>query len=610
MKRRAWGSSRCRAAAVLCALGLLLPATVAWAQTVMPLLDVRSFELFADHAGSEPPGADAASTARSDGRVELPAAAGESLVWLRAHVPLDAAPKDAVALYVSSASRARMYVNGVQVGNVSLSDAESFGWNHPLFYSIPSGLLRSGENTIDIRLRINRFGQGALQGMRLGPHAELQQLYDRALFWRVTGPQVTSLVMLLLGFPALLYWLRRRQESAYGWFGLACVFAAVRNGHLFVTAPEWSRWYETWASIPLHWMLVSLMLFSFRLCKRSFPRVERVVFVATAVWTVALIGLPVRWVFSLGYFWLTVLWIATMVFVALQYRRSPRLELLLLLLALGVAQVFGAMDLLLQLGVRTSESSIYLTPYSLVVFALVMGANLVDAFAKTRTQQEQINEVLDARIAEREREIAIEHDRVLQLQRERAAAAERERIVRDIHDGLGSQLISSIQLVETGQLDGPRLAGVLRECVDDLRLAIDSLKPAGNELLLVLGNFRYRMQSRLAHAGVRLDWRVAADAVSPALSSDQVLHTLRIVQEAFANALKHAGPRCISVHYDCDGNSNWSVAVSDDGPGFDVQCVAGRGDGLRNMHARAARIPARLQIESDANGTTVRIASR
>jgi signal transduction histidine kinase len=593
----------------LAAFALLLLPAATWAQDPMPRIAVQDFEVFADHTGGTPPGYQF-SIERTDGRIVVPTPADGAYRWLRARVTLATVPRSAVALYISSANRARVFVNGEQVGNTSVSDAESFGWNHPLFYSIPTALLRSGENIIDVRLSVNRFGKGAIYGMVLGPHAELQKAYDNAFFWRVTGPQITSLVTLLLGFPALLYWLRRRQDAAYGWFGLACVLASVRNGHLFIVAPALSSWYEAWASVPLHWMLVSLILFSFRMCEKSFPRVERALLAASAAWTLIVLMVPYPQVFGLGYVWLTALWIATIGFVALQLQRKLRLELVLLLFALLVAQAFGALDLLLQLGIRTSEQRIYWMPYSMVVFSLVMGANLVDAFAKARTQQERINEELDARLAEREREIAIEHARVLQLQRERVAAEERERIVRDIHDGLGSQLISSILLVEAGTLAGPAVAGVLRECVDDLRLAIDSLKPAGNDLLLVMGNFRYRMEPRLAQAGVRLDWQVAASDMSPSLSSDQVLHTLRIVQEAFTNALKYARPHCMTVRYESGPMAGWTLAVSDDGEGFDLAAQEGCGDGLRNMRSRAAQIPAALEISSGRGGTTVRIAVR
>lgn len=557
--------------------------------------------------GAAPPPLSARGPA-SNGVLDEGAAQADRLRWLRARTTLEAAPRDAVALYISTARRARVFVNGVQVGNASVTHAERFGWNHPIFYSVPATLLHAGENVIDVRVQLNRFGRTQVLGLRLGPHAQLQREYDRVFFWRVSGPQLTSVVMLMMGFPALLVWLRRRDESAYGWFGAACVLAALRNGHLFITAPEFTRWYDAWAAVPLHWMLVSLMMFSLRLCRQRRPRLERALMLATAAWTVLLLAEPVQMVFGLGYFWLTAVWIATIGYVALQYRRTPRLELLLLLVALTVAQVLGGLDLLLQLGLRGGDARIFLMPYSMLVFGFVMGAHLVDAFVRARTQQERLNQALDARLAEREREIAEEHAKVLALQREQAAAAERERIMRELHDGLGSSLISSIQAVETGALQSGQLAGVLRDCVDDLRLALDSLRPTGAELLPVLGNFRYRMQGRLAQAGVRLDWCVAADAASPDLSPDRVLHTLRIVQEAFANALKHAAPGCIRLEVDCARPERWRLCISDDGRGFDP-AAPGPGHGLRNMRFRAARIPAQLRIDRRDGWTVVELAA-
>lgn len=164
--------------------------------------------------------------------------------------------------------------------------------------------------------------------------------------------------------------------------------------------------------------------------------------------------------------------------------------------------------------------------------------------------------------------------------------------------------------MEGGALEPARVAALLRECVDDLRLAIDSLKPAGDDFLAVLGNFRYRMEPRLAHAGVRLEWAVSPDARSPVLSAEQVLHALRIVREAVANALKHANPKCLHVRYrDNPASGEWELAVADDGAGFDSVSTAPRGDGLRNMRTRAAQAGLDLAIESQGSGTKVRVGS-
>jgi signal transduction histidine kinase len=607
MKPRGWGSLICSGAlaAVLAAAWLTGVAQDVSTATA-PHIAFKTFEYFPDYFSEQPPAADAPGGKASRGFIAVEPSEHRTR-WFRARFQLGETPSDVLALYVAGANRGvRVFVNQVEIGNTSLSDAETFGWNYPLFFGVPSALLRKGENTLDLVLTLTSQGRGSFRGVELGAHDLLKPKYDRVLFWRVTGPQITTLIAVLLSAIALLVWLRRPNESVYGWFGLACGLAAIRNTHFFVTAPvnEWT--YEIWASVPLHWMSVALMIFAFRLCGQAFPRIEKMALIVTLAWTVAILAINRSIVVDLSYLWLFVLSIGMLVYAGLQCFRAPRLERVFLLIALVVTMGFGALDFLLLVGLRDSDSRIYLMPYSTLFFSLAMGAVLVDAFAKARTQQERLTEELDARLAIRERQLEERHEQLLQLERERVTANERQRILRDIHDGLGSQLISSIQLVETGALKSSAVATVLRECVDDLRLAIDSLKPAGDDLLLVLGNFRYRMEPRLAHAGVRLEWHVGAQAQSPKLTSEQVLHTLRIVQEAFTNALKHARPGRVSVQYEHDGNGAWSLVVSDDGLGFQPDAVS-KGDGLRNMRARASKAGVRLNIESADGGTKVRI---
>src|SRR5690606_6057308 len=140
------------------------------------------------------------------------------------------------------------------------------------------------------------------------------------------------------------------------------------------------------------------------------------------------------------------------VFVLVQCVREPKIERILLLVAVLVSLAFGAMDLTLLLSLRDSDSRIYMLPYSTLFISLAVGAVLVDAFARARSRQEQLTAQLDARLAARERQLREQHQTLLELERERATARERQRILRDIHDGLGSQLISSIHLVEGGAL--------------------------------------------------------------------------------------------------------------------------------------------------------------
>jgi signal transduction histidine kinase len=192
------------------------------------------------------------------------------------------------------------------------------------------------------------------------------------------------------------------------------------------------------------------------------------------------------------------------------------------------------------------------------------------------------------------------------LERDQTIAAERERILRDMHDGLGLQLISSLRLVEKGNLSRDQTKELLEEAIDEMRIAIDSAKPTGSDLLVMLGNLRYRLEPRLASAGIVLEWAIGDNANPDFLTSAQVTELTRIVQEAFANAIKHSGASRMRLSVDCPATHRLSLVIEDNGHGFDVQ-AASRGEGLQSIRKRAARIGAELLMESSAGRTAITI---
>ena len=105
---------------------------------------------------------------------------------------------------------------------------------------------------------------------------------------------------------------------------------------------------------------------------------------------------------------------------------------------------------------------------------------------------------------------------------------------------------------------------MLRECLDDLRLMVDSLTPVEQYLLAVLGNLRYRLEGRLKYQGIRLDWRVTELPPLASLTPQTVLHILRILQEAFTNILKHAQADTILVETGAT-EKHIFIRVSDNG---------------------------------------------
>jgi signal transduction histidine kinase len=81
--------------------------------------------------------------------------------------------------------------------------------------------------------------------------------------------------------------------------------------------------------------------------------------------------------------------------------------------------------------------------------------------------------------------------------------------MRDVHDGVGGQLVSALSLVERGHADANAVAETIRAALEDLRLVIDSMDPLEDDLLSVLGSVRSRLEPRLARHGLRFAWQVA-----------------------------------------------------------------------------------------------------
>ena len=165
--------------------------------------------------------------------------------------------------------------------------------------------------------------------------------------------------------------------------------------------------------------------------------------------------------------------------------------------------------------------------------------------------------------------------------------------------------ISTLSLVEHGELSSKEVAAALRECVEDLRLTIDSLEPTDNDLLTVLGNLRYRLDARLKAAGINLDWQVKDVPQLACLTPQNVLHILRILQEAFTNVLKHASANTVSVETGVDEpGAHAYIRVRDNGKGFHGDHA---GHGLANMRQRAKTIGGQLDIEQSPAGTTLEL---
>jgi signal transduction histidine kinase len=250
----------------------------------------------------------------------------------------------------------------------------------------------------------------------------------------------------------------------------------------------------------------------------------------------------------------------------------------------------------------------YFSPACGVVLALGLAAVIAGQAARARTLALSMNAELAARLTERSAELESSHARNREYERQVTLAEERQRIVRDMHDGIGGQLTALLLTARGGELARPALIDALQSAMDDLRLIVHSMEMTGDTLGEALHRFRDRIEPRLRQSGVTMRWQVDAAAAAVPLGPEPVLHIYRVLQECCSNAIRHGGATEMEVRVErnAEGALPLSVTVADNGKGFGSDASAA-GFGLRSMQARAQRLGGKISVQPGGNGSGVMV---
>jgi signal transduction histidine kinase len=195
-----------------------------------------------------------------------------------------------------------------------------------------------------------------------------------------------------------------------------------------------------------------------------------------------------------------------------------------------------------------------------------------------------------------------------QEMRRSAILEERQRLARDMHDGIGGQLVSLLARVRTRRISLDQMEAELVGGLSELRLLVDSLDAVGESLSGALAAFRARIRPQAEAAGMTLIWAGPDDLDIEASDPRWILNLYRLLQEAVTNAVRHAGGETLAIRVERRGPRGLTIVVEDDGSGFDPATIE-RGKGLANMEVRAAQLGADLRwtVPGSGLGTAVKI---
>lgn len=484
------------------------------------------------------------------------------------------------------------------------------GSNRPLWIPLEDAAETRPPREILVRIRHVRGMGGALSSMWVGDYSQLGAAYQVRNFFQTELPYIGSAMFLATGVFAFFVWLKRRRETPYLLFAAMTVVVFLRVMHSYMgmdRLPLSDAWFGWFTVNSIAWMILIVQLFLIRLHHHRQPLLTGTL--ATISIVSSLVTLPV----FAGTFDATV--IAPVIYVTMAILSTLTFGIGLyrswqvqsregvVLAGWGLLSVLlGGYDILLQNNLVNIEG-LFLNIYAAIGLIIAFCQIMLGRYTSAMSEVERANTVLAERLAEREAELNASHEKLREIERREVLFQERQRLMQDMHDGLGSSLVSALRVVEHGRIDESEIADLLKGCIDDLKLTIDSMEPVETDLLLLLGTLRFRLQPRLEATGIKLRWEVGDVPPLAWLDQRHSLHILRILQEAFTNVIKHAGASEIRVTTASDAGFV-RVGIIDNGRGFDT-ATAKDGRGLGNQARRAEAIGGRIEIVSEAGRTIV-----
>jgi NarL family two-component system sensor histidine kinase LiaS len=216
-------------------------------------------------------------------------------------------------------------------------------------------------------------------------------------------------------------------------------------------------------------------------------------------------------------------------------------------------------------------------------------------------------------LARRLNQMAVQLDNLVESEQELAALEERNRLARDLHDSVKQQIFATAMQVGAARASlehNPQAAKthldetdrLVRQAQQELTGLIRELRPAALEGKGVATALRDYVLDWSRQNDIKTEVRVRGDRPL-SLNLEQAL--FRIAQEALANVARHSQAAAVEVYLAWQGDEV-TLTIANNGPGFNVAAMEGKGLGLRSMRERIETLGGQLIVDSTpATGTRV-----
>lgn len=496
----------------------------------------------------------------------------------------------------------------------------------PRFIRIPPSVLMD-HNRLEVEIRSDSGRRSGMPVVWAGPTAEVESLHRGEFALRVGGSAVFTVFSLVVGVFAAVLWLtqtdprperRGVRDNLYLYAAVAEFSWAFFIGDTLIERPPlpWA-WWSVVVNLVLGVWLSALLMFCHSIAgweRHTASRWVRrtlaaLILAGPAVAYYAITG-PTPWLLTAWQTAFALVFVPSSALFVMQALRQASTMHRVVAMALVVNVPVGIHDFYIM---RITDPFVNqaLLRYSAALFGLALGVIAIDRFRRANLRVRDMLDTLAVRVEDKELELSQSYRRMELIAREQERTLERSRILRDMHDGVGSHISSAIRQLQSGQSNPDEVLLTLQDSLDQLKLSIDALNLPPGDVTALLANLRYRLEPRFRAMGLALEWAVIPLDVLPQLDAGAMRQLQYIFFEAFSNVMQHAHASVLRIEATPTLEPRSSdaptvrIRICDNGCGFDTATTQRKG--LNSMQERACAVGALLHISSRPGETVVEI---
>ena len=521
-----------------------------------------------------------------------------------------------------------IFLNGVWIQGLPKSDRNTRRvWYRPLLVPLPTHVLDSnGDNTLTF-IQSTYEPYLIVPNIYVGSYADLSQVAAVIDFISHTLANFSIIFCLAAGIFMMAAWMAASKSALFFYVGgTAIIWSVLFTAALWPAMP--TEWMSTWRTVlygleGLFIVFMSLCVLHFSGVSTRWPWVfSLLLYIGMAPLMYYLDGDRIQR--NLDYYWVlsgVALYIYGIVRLLLHSWRVRKdfarvmatVSLICVLLAFHDYAVltgwinvnFWGTEDWTWLWVLTEP--IYLFHFAVPLYLLVVGKMLLGDYQAKSAQVEAANHNLRVALHTREGELQRIFEAKRLLISQFVQRKEQRRIYQDIHDGVGSRLVSLLFMLKSGRARPDSCVQSLESCIRDLRSVISAHSDSNNELQSSIFELCLNLEEQIEGGEIVLTYDIS-ERSAVILDRPRHLHVVRSCQEMLSNAMKHSGGKHIHVQLESD-NTSCKLTVQDDGCGMPSELAEGSmrvGMGVPGLMSRAEALHGQCHWHSEnGQGTTV-----